>query len=99
MFLNHALAGDESAAIRSLAPDVQRALRWDEGGSWQVAAGYSLLGRREEALDWLENAADHGFLNYPFLNEHDPFLENIRGEERFKALMDRVREAWEGIET
>ena len=51
----------------------------------------------QQLLDWLENAADREFLNYPFLNEYDPFLDNVRGEELFKTLMDRVREEWESI--
>jgi hypothetical protein len=27
--------------------------------------------------------------------EHDPFFVNIRGEERFKKLMQRVKYEWE----
>jgi hypothetical protein len=49
-------------------------------------------------LDWLENAVDRGFICYPFLNEYDPFLERIRGEERFRQLMKRVKREWEEFE-
>jgi hypothetical protein len=31
---------------------------------------------------------------YPFLNEYDPYLANIRGEESFKKLMERVKYEW-----
>ena len=48
-----------------------------------------------KSLDWLENSVDLGFINYPFLNEYDPFLESIRGEKRFKELMKRVKYEWE----
>ena len=44
-----------------------------------VAARLSLLGAKEEALDWLENAVHRGFINYPYL-QCDPFFDNIRGE-------------------
>ena len=44
-----------------------------------------------EALEWLENAIHHGFMNYPFLSQYDPLLENIRPKQRFKALMEDVR--------
>ena len=27
------------------------------------------------------------FINHPFLMEYNPFLDNIRGEERFKKLI------------
>jgi len=30
--------------------------------------------------------------------EHDPFLVNIRGEEHFKKLMERVKHEWEHFE-
>jgi non-specific serine/threonine protein kinase len=50
---------------------------------------------KEEALKWLENAVNRGFINYPLINEQDILLENIRGEEVFKSLMKRVKQEWE----
>jgi hypothetical protein len=38
------------------------------------------------------------FLNFPFLSKHNPLLANIRGEPRFKALMERVKREWENFE-
>ena len=63
-----------------------------------MAGSYSLINEKEEALNWLENAANRGFIHYPWLNKHDPFLENIRGEERFRKLMERVKKEWENFE-
>ena len=57
-----------------------------------------VLDAKDEALNWLEHAINIGFINYPFLNEYDPFLENIRGEKRFKKLMERVKYEWEHFE-
>ena len=62
------------------------------------AETYAMINHKEEALIWLENSINHGFINYHFLCIHDPFLENIRGEERFKKLMERVRYEWENFE-
>jgi non-specific serine/threonine protein kinase len=67
--------------------------------SFWVAEAYALIDDREKALDWLENAVNRGFINYPFLSNYDPFLENIRGEERFKKLMKQVKKEWESFET
>ena len=63
-----------------------------------MADYYALINEKEEAFKWLEHAINRGFINYPFLNEYDPFLENIRGEERFKKLMERVKYEWENFE-
>jgi hypothetical protein len=49
----------------------------------------------KEALRWLEEAVDWGFINYRFLTEHDRFLDNIREEEGFKKLLARVKHEWE----
>lgn len=52
-----------------------------------MAESYALIHEKEEALDWLEHGINWGFVDCAFLNEYDPFIENIRGEERFKKLM------------
>jgi hypothetical protein len=63
-----------------------------------MPALYSMLNKKEEALNWLERGFELGFFNYPFLSKIDPFLENIRGEPRFKKLMERVKHEWENFE-
>jgi hypothetical protein len=59
---------------------------------------YALIDEREEAIDWIEEATKWGFINYLFLNEIDPLLKNIRGEDRFKELMRHVKHEWENFE-
>ena len=34
-----------------------------------LADALALLDEKKEALDWLENALDSGFINYPFIAE------------------------------
>jgi len=59
---------------------------------------YAITGENEQALDLLELSIDGGLINYPFLNETNPLLKNIRSEPRFKKLMERVRHEWENFE-
>ena len=35
---------------------------------------------------------------YPFLSEHDRYLDNIRGDARFGRVMERARREWERLE-
>jgi len=70
----------------------------DKEMSWWVAAGCSHCGWTEEALHWLANAIDLGFVNHRFLSTIDPFLAALRGEPRFQALMERARERQRAFE-
>jgi len=62
---------------------------------YDIACIHALLGEKEEALQWLADAAHNGFPCYGFF-EIDPLLESIRGEERFRALMSELREECAG---
>lgn len=59
---------------------------------------FALIEERGKALDWLSQAVDLGIINYPFLNEYNPLLKNIRGEERFQRLMEEIKPKWENFE-
>jgi TolB-like protein len=72
--------------------------RKDFSYSLYFAGAYAMINNKPEALGWLENSINHGFIVYPFLNKFDPFLKNIRGEMRFKKLMERVKYEWENFE-
>ncbi|OGD35804.1 MAG: hypothetical protein A2V45_01085 [Candidatus Aminicenantes bacterium RBG_19FT_COMBO_58_17] len=47
---------------------------------------------------WLERAVARGWANYPLFSRIDPFLANIRGEDRFQKLMERIKRDWENFE-
>jgi len=98
LLYKHALKSEKEEAFSVLSAEQEDMLKSDEAFSYQLAEGYSLINEKIKAIDWLENAVDRGFINYPFLNEYDPLLENLRGEERFKKLMERVKHEWENFE-
>jgi predicted Zn-dependent protease len=63
-----------------------------------LAEVYSLTGQSNEAIDLIERATRDIFINYPFFTRYDPFLDNLRGEERFKKLTEQVKYKWENFE-
>jgi beta-lactamase regulating signal transducer with metallopeptidase domain/Flp pilus assembly protein TadD len=66
--------------------DIQKAT-----AAYNVACGYALEGETSYALEWLGKAAKAGF-NNAALMESDSDLESLRGDKRFKELLDVVRE-------
>jgi adenylate cyclase len=97
LFLN-ALQGRVDKALEVMSPEFIAAAKNDVQFSWMVGSCYALLGKAEDAIDWIEHAVKLGFIHYPFLNEYDSWLANIRGEPRFKKLMERVKYEWEHFE-
>jgi serine/threonine protein kinase len=93
-----ALRGCTDEALRVVTPELIAFFKTQWQMPWMMAAIFSLLGRTEESLDWLEHAVTHGFINYPFLAEKEPFLENVRGEERFRKIMKRTKIEWENFD-
>jgi len=94
----YGLKGDKQAALDELTGEFREWCWGERGWSSCIATAFALLNEKEEALNWLEHAVDSGLINYPRLSERDPWLENIRGEERFRELMVRVKHEWETFE-
>jgi hypothetical protein len=54
--------------------------------AYNVACGYALLGKNEEAIDWLETSIKAGFNKIDHLRK-DPDLDGLRNEKRYKKLL------------
>jgi TolB-like protein/tetratricopeptide (TPR) repeat protein len=98
ILLKYVIKGKRDKLLLTMSHDFVRIHQLDPQSSYLVSALYSFLGEKEESLKWLEISVGGGFINYPFINEFDPLLENIRGDERFRKLMQRVKQNWESYE-
>ena len=61
-------------------------------GSNLVGTCFAIIGRTEEAFEWLERGIDQGFTNHRFMGEYDPLLAPLRGTPRFEELLEKARE-------
>jgi TolB-like protein len=98
LLLKYGLQDNREKALELLTPDFINTCERD--GTWSVdlAIKMALLNEKEKALDWLENAVNRDFINYPLLNEYVPFFENLRSDPRFKRLMEKVKHKWENFD-
>jgi serine/threonine protein kinase/tetratricopeptide (TPR) repeat protein len=90
MFIG-ALHGDREAVRRGVAELEEYAAR-DKEASWSCAGCLAMVGDRDQALGFLANAIELGFVNGRFLSTRDSFLVPLRGDPRFEALMEKARE-------
>ena len=90
-FIRHALAGRRDEALRAVSEPFKAAARRVEYWSWVMSNCYALIDERDQALDWLEIAISRGFINYPFLSQHDKLLAKLHGHPRFEALMQKAK--------
>jgi hypothetical protein len=98
LFLKYALQGEKKKAFDSVSRKTFE-WAWDDPDIPVIWAGhFAVLNDKEKALDWLERGVDRGCINFPLIAEKYPLLENIRGEPRFKKLMERVKHEWENFE-
>jgi predicted Zn-dependent protease len=89
---------DRAEVLRLADGPYRRAAAWDAEIPWLLASAHAAVGAREEALVWLDRAIDRGMINYPFLSEHDRYLDSVRGDARFGRVMERARREWERFE-
>jgi len=96
LFLKNALEGNAELALSHATPEMERAIRSDHF-TRTIADGYALIGRRADAVRWIRIAIDCGFINYPCLAQHDPFLSSVRTDPGFQELMDGLKVRWEAV--
>jgi TolB-like protein/tetratricopeptide (TPR) repeat protein len=98
LFQKYSYRGQKIEALQTMNPELREAARWDDLCSLNIAECYALLHEVPQSIEWLENTIQFGIINYPFLNEYDPLLENIRSDGKFKKLMEGVKRKYEEFE-
>ena len=90
--LARALAGDATGVAEAVTPEFEQAGRGAQTFARAVSDVWALVGDADRALEWLGRAVELGLINESFLREHAWYLDPVREDPRFGAIMDRVRE-------
>ena len=95
MILTYALRNQKQHVQQLMDSDFSAAIEADFGYQYLLSVIFALLDEKEQALGWLEKAVSNGYINYPRLNGGDPFLANIKDEDRFRQILKTVKVEWE----
>jgi non-specific serine/threonine protein kinase len=98
LLFKHAIEGNLPELRRRMTETVKRTARRDPQYSFMLADMHALAGMKDEALDWLENALNRGWFNYPFTVKYDPLLAPFHQEQRFQKIAERMKREWEEFE-
>ncbi len=90
----YAKQGRLDDALAEVELEVKPNVGSDESLATAVAAVYALIGQNGQAIQWLEKAVDWGYREYPWL-VNDPNFRDLRQDERFVTLLDRIKTEWE----
>jgi non-specific serine/threonine protein kinase len=90
-----ALAGEKDTAEDEIMSAMEKGKGFGHfhHTAYNIACAYSLMNKLEQAIKWLQAAADDGFPCYP-LFESDPYLSPLRDDSSFITLMMRLKEQW-----
>lgn len=83
-------AGDLEAALE-MHTKAARLVAVAPLANYNIACVHSLKDDKDQALTFLEKAVDLGFVRLDAYH-NDPDLENVRSDERFKALVSKIEE-------
>ena len=76
----------ESEAIIQRAIEIGQGYGHFHHTAYNIASAYAIMNKPDEAMKWLQNAADDGFPCYPYF-EIDHNLDNLRNDPRFIEFM------------
>jgi len=57
---------------------------------YEISQIYALIGREENAYQWLEKSVEAGWLEYPY-GMIDPFFQRIRYQDKFQLLIQEAK--------
>ena len=91
-----AKAGRRGEAEAAIAKALELGQRFGHfhHSAYNIASAYALLGDSEQAIRWLQDAADNGFPCYP-LFAADTQLNRLRDDPRFTTFLAKLERDWE----
>ena len=90
----YAKQGKLDDALGEIELEVKPNVGSDASLATAVAAIYTLIDRKGEAIQWLEKAVAWGYREYPWL-VNDPNFEGLKKDPRFEQILKTMQRVWE----
>jgi adenylate cyclase len=81
---------EQTDEARKLLAHLNEMAKSAEVPEYALATVYTSLGEKERAIEALEHGFAGGNKSYLFLLPGDPFLDDLRGDPRFEALVQKI---------
>ena len=94
MMLAHDGKVEDALAAIKRADEIGRGFGHYHHTAFNIASAYALMNMQDQAVDYLQLAADDGFPCYPLFEADDSFV-NIRRNSRYVALLAKLKQQWE----
>lgn len=78
-----------------LPKPVREAAAGSEMYARHAAEAWALAGNARRAAQWLDRAVDLGFVNWPYLAQHSPFLAPLADDPALRPVLEKARKRWE----
>jgi tetratricopeptide (TPR) repeat protein len=98
LLLAKAGKNDEAEEMIERAIEIGKGFGHFHHTAYNIASAYAIMNKPDEAMRWLQDAADDGFPNYPYF-EIDHNLDNIRKDPRFIEFMSKLKAQMERYKT
>ena len=80
-----------------LPEGVAEAVKGSEMYARHAAEAWAKAGNVRRAAAWLDRAVDLGFVNWPYLERHSPFLRPIAGEAPLRPVLKKAKRRWKAL--
>lgn len=89
------LKGEQIDGDLGLSPEAEGLANTSDIVPRLLSQAYSLLGKPGLSIAWLSKAVERGFINYPYMANHDPLWAPVRDEPGFQVILRDARSRWE----
>jgi TolB-like protein len=80
-----------------LPKPIREAAEGSEMYARHASEAWALAGNARRTALWLNRAVDLGFVNWPYLAEHSPFLQPLVDDPELRPVLERAKERWKAL--